>query len=65
MPKVRRLIVGKRLVVNLGDYNNVQPNIEIEGELDEGETYQEARRYLMGLVDEHLAEEIDKHSEED
>ncbi len=62
MPTIRKITVGKGLTINLGDYSGVKPHIELEADINEGETYEEARQHLMRLIDEHLSEEIDKHS---
>ncbi len=61
--KLRRVILGKGLTVNLGDWNNVKPNITLEAEIEDGESYEEVRQHLITLVDQHLTEEIEKHDD--
>ena len=61
--KLRRVILGKGLTVNLGDWNNVKPNITLEAEMEDGESYEEVRQHLINLVDQHLTEEIEKHDD--
>ena len=62
--KLRKLTVGKKATVNLGDFNNIQPVIVIEAELDEDDDYEECRQELKRLANEHLAEEIADHTDE-
>ncbi len=62
--KLRKITVGKKVTINLGDFNNVQPVHVIEAELDEDDDYEEVRKYLKSLVNEHLAEEIADHTDE-
>ena len=64
MPRIRKITVGKGLTINLGDFSGVRPHMELEAELEDGETYEEGRQHLMRLIDAHLSEEIDKHSSE-
>ncbi len=62
MPRIRKITVGKGLTINLGDFSGVRPHIELEAELEDGESYEDARAFLMERIDGHLSEEIDKHS---
>lgn len=62
--KLTKINLGKGLTANLGDWNIVKPHLTLEAELEEGDDYQTCRRRLMDMVDAHLAEELEKHSED-
>lgn len=62
--KLKRIVAGKGLTINLGDFSGVKPHLELEAELEEGDDYDNCRHLLMEMIDAHLAEEIDKHSKD-
>ena len=62
--KLTKITVGKGLTINLGDFSGVKPHLELEAQLEEDDNYDECRHRLMELVDAHLAEELEKHSED-
>ncbi len=60
--KLTKITVGKGLTINLGDYSGVKPSLELEAQLEEGDDYQECKQKLVKMVDDHLTEELEKHS---
>ena len=58
--KVKSITTGKRVTLNLGDYNSIQIHHEVTVELEEGDDYDETVAGLNALVDEYVDAEIDK-----
>ena len=59
---VKTVTIGKRITVNLGDYNSIQIHHELTADLEEGDDYDEAVTGLNALVDEYVDAELEKKS---
>jgi len=60
--KILTVTVGKRMTVNLGDYNSVQVHCELTAELEEGETTEEVGAYLAEKVDAQLIKDLEAYN---
>ena len=60
---VKTITIGKRVTVNLGNYNSIQVHHELTADLEEGDDYDEAVAGLNVLVDEYIDKELDKQGD--
>ena len=61
--RISKITVGKALTINLGDWNSLKPHVEYEATLNEGDDPEEVRRELCRLVDKHLDEILQQHTD--
>lgn len=58
--KITTITVGKKYTYNLGNYSNIQPELWITAEVEEGDSVEKVRARLKAEVDNHIHNEIDE-----